>query len=103
MTRQFWQNMQGVKFSVGIPEMPTDANIARVLLFLERCWLARLHDFELQLSWIDTVVNNEQALSDCCMCGATCKENRRSPNGPCEGTYYVCNSCDKVCNPFFVI
>lgn len=36
MTELLWHNLRNVKFMIGIPEEPTDAEIARVLLFFER-------------------------------------------------------------------
>lgn len=31
-----WEQMRGVKFMIGIPDDPTDEDIRRILLFLER-------------------------------------------------------------------
>jgi hypothetical protein len=62
--------MQGVQFAVGIPEDPTDADIARILLFLEQSahieWIRGLREkeplFTTRLRWLDTFLDYDPEL-----------------------------------------
>jgi hypothetical protein len=54
MSPLFWRNMIGVRFMIGIPEVPTDAEIARVLLFLEPLG-DELVPFMANMGWVDDI------------------------------------------------
>ena len=70
MTRLFWHNMTGVRFAIGIPDAPTDADVSRILLFLEQSahieWIRGLREkeplFTTKLRWLDTFLDHDPEL-----------------------------------------
>ena len=59
MSPLFWQNMIGVRFMIGIPEVPTDAEIARVLLFLEPLG-GEYVPFMENMGWVDDIADRQE-------------------------------------------
>lgn len=62
--------MRGVRFRIGIPDDPSDVDIARILLFLEQSahieWIRGLREkeplFTTRLRWLDTFLDYDPEL-----------------------------------------
>lgn len=55
-----WEAMRGVKFEIGIPDDPTDADIRRILLFLERGHYPAM--LAVKMVWVDRYWDEDKSV-----------------------------------------